>query len=410
MADDRMPLTVTADNDRHLWTLTVEGRGPGRPVMVGGTLYVPVPGERIAALDPGRGQVRWCSEKVERASLDGMAVAGGVLVVPVRQERGRGAFTALDAATGKVLWTRRKSALTRVVAVGDSAFVLWNENDDDGRRQGLTGIDALTGETLWEDEFERISWVVGRGDLVILDARGIRALDARSGEEIWDRGSGSLLVGAGADEDEAVFLSYDPYGGNTLAVQASDTGKRISETRFPDKLGMRHSWVTPELVDGGRALFFDTFERWILLFAYAGLNQARSLGSWKLGRWRLSSLRDVVCVGDRVYALSGRRKLYVAEVGGRRGLRRLALRGPDGRIVRMPWHLTAGPGYLVAHGSYGVAVIRDGRVLWASETLRMTGDPMPLDGDRVLFVAPSKKGNTARLYCADVDTGRRLLP
>ncbi|MGW0833376.1 outer membrane protein assembly factor BamB family protein [Streptomyces prunicolor] len=408
MADDRAPLTVVADDDRHLWTLLVEGGGPGQPVLVGGTLYVSVPGERIAALDAGRGQLRWCSEKVERASLNGMAVAGDVVVVPVRQERGRGAFTALDAATGKERWTRRKSALNRVVAVGDSTFVLWN--DDSDRRQALTGIDALTGETLWEDEFERISWVVGRGERVILDARGIRALDARSGEEIWDKGSGRLLVAAGTGEDAAVFLSYCRDPSNALVVQAADTGKKVSEIRFPDKLGMKHSWALPELVDRERALFFDSLGRRIRLFACAGLNRAQSLGSWQLGRWRLSTLHDVVCVGDRVYALSGRRKVYVAEVGGRRGLRRLTLRGPDGRIVRMPRHLTAGPGYLVAHGSDGVAMIQDGRVLWASETLRPSGDPIPLDADRVLLRAPSRNGKGVRLYCAEVRTGRRLRP
>jgi hypothetical protein len=55
-------------------------------------------------------------------------------------------------------------------------------------------------------------------------------------------------------------------------------------------------------------------------------------------------------------------------------------------------------------------MIQDGRVLWASETLRLSGDPIPLDADRVLFRAPSRNGKGVRLYCAEARTGRRLRP
>ncbi|MEV5525567.1 hypothetical protein [Streptomyces prunicolor] len=98
-----------------------------------------------------------------------------------------------------------------------------------------------------------------------------------------------MLVAAGTGEDETVFLSYERYFQNALVVQAVDTGKKVSEIRFPDKLGMQHSWALPELVDGERALFFDSTGRRIRLFACAGLNRAQPLGR--------------------------RRKVYVAEVG-----------------------------------------------------------------------------------------------
>ncbi|WP_262061103.1 hypothetical protein [Streptomyces sp. STR69] len=78
--------------------------------------------------------------------------------------------------------------------------------------------------------------------------------------------------------------------------------------------------------------------------------------------------------------------------------------------MREPRYLTAGPGYVLASGSDGMAVLRDGRVLWASLTIRPEVLPVPLDGDRFLLTARSRNDREIRLYCADVETGRRVLP
>ncbi|MGW7256462.1 hypothetical protein [Streptomyces sp. NPDC054834] len=51
MVDDRAPLTSKADAGGVLWTLSAPSAGLGRPVVVGGTVYVPVSGGRIAAVD-----------------------------------------------------------------------------------------------------------------------------------------------------------------------------------------------------------------------------------------------------------------------------------------------------------------------------------------------------------------------
>ncbi|MDV9176107.1 PQQ-binding-like beta-propeller repeat protein [Streptomyces sp. W16] len=409
MADDRVPLSVTADPERRLWTLRAVGAGVGEPVVVGGTVYVSVPGERIAALDAGSGRVRWCSGEVAEVWPPYVAVAGAVAVVPVLQEMGRGVLIALDAATGKARWTRRESALHRVVAVGDSAFVVWSGASEE--RGSVAGVDALTGETLWEHEFEGIKGLLVRGELVILGADRFRALHGRSGDEIWNGGDGTLLTRAGGVEDAAVFLCWRGgyYEPKSLVVRASDTGAELTGTRFPEK-ALKHFWRHPELVDGGRVLFARSCDRRIQLFAYGGLDRARALGSWKLGRLRHGTLREVACVGDWVYALNWSGRVYAVEVGRRRGLRRLTMRGRYERVLRDPLHLTAGPGYVLASGRDGVGMLRDGRVLWVSDTIRPDFRPVPLDGDRVLFRARSRNDKETRLYCADVETGRRLLP
>ncbi|XUL88487.1 hypothetical protein ACQ86D_19030 [Streptomyces galilaeus] len=246
---------------------------------------------------------------------------------------------------------------------------------------------------------------------MILDAGRFRALHGRSGDEIWNGGGGTLLGRSGGVEDAAVFLRWrsgyiEP---KSLAVGASDTGEELAETLFPEK-ALKHFRGCPELVDGGRVLFARACERRIRLFACAGLDRAESLGSWKLGWLRHGTLRDVACVGDWVYALTWRHQVYAAEVGGRRGLRRLTMRGAYERVVRYPTHLTAGPGYVLASGWGGAGMLRDGRVLWASDTIRPDFRPVPLDGGRVLVRARSRNGKETRLYCVDVETGRRLLP
>ncbi|MFE2423670.1 PQQ-binding-like beta-propeller repeat protein [Streptomyces hokutonensis] len=409
MADDKVPLSVTADAERRLWTLRAVGAGVGHPVVVGGTVYVAVPGGRFAALDVGSGQVRWCSDVVAEVWPWHVAVAGAVVAVPVRTETERDAVTALDAATGEVRWTRRRSVLRGIAAVGDSTFVVWSGTS--GERGSIAGVDALSGETLWEDEFEGIEGLLVRGELVILGGGRFRALHGRSGDEIWSGGEGTLLNRDGGVEDAAVFLRWrsgyrEP---KSLAVRASDTGEELAETLFPEK-ALKHFYGHPELVDGGRVLFARAFERGIRLFAYAGLDRAESLGSWKLGRLRYGTPREVACVGDWVYALNWSGRVYAAEVGRRRGLRRLTMRGRYERVLWDLDHLTAGPGYVLASGRDGVGMLRDGRVLWVWDTVRPDFRPVPLDGDRFLFRAPSRNGKETRLYCADVETGRRLLP
>lgn len=404
VADDRAPLTIKADAGRGLWTLSAADGTLGWPVVVGGTVYVPVSGGRIAAVDAGGGRILWHGAALTEPHPGGLVRADGVVVVPVQRESDRSGFTALDAATGEVRWTRRKSGLHRVAAAG-STVLLWNDTSED--RGKIAGIDALTGEPLWEDEFERIWGLLVRGDRAILNAGGNRALDARTGEELWCKGYGSLLE-EGEVDDAAVFHSWNGGACPELSVRASDTGKQLAAVRFPQR-ALKQFSGRPTLVDGGRVLFANAFERRVRLFAHSGLERAEPLADVRLGRWRLTSFSGrPVCVGDWVYAVTGRDGLYAAEAGGRRGLQRLKVTAaPYGSVVR-PTAITAGPEHLFVTGGRDVAAVRDGRVLWVTATGEYYSKTVPLGVDRVLFRSRSRNGKQARLYCADAETGSRL--
>lgn len=405
MADDIPQLTVASHEDSGLWTLRAPAGTLLRPVVAGGTVYVPLTGGRIAALDPNSGQLLWCSRELTDPVPDALALAGDTIVLPVQRDTERGAFAALDAATGEVLWTRRKSALNRFAAAGPTV-VLWGKAGEDRRR--IAGVDARTGETLWEDEFSRIWGLVVRGVRLVLDVGDLRALDTRTGEELWNRpaaGYGSLIRHTGPN-DAAVFHSRSSSA--VLSVRATGTGEEVSRTRFP-KRAVRRFTYDPVLLDGGRALFSESLKRRARLYAYGGRDTAEILASPRLGWWRFTSFQGpAACVGDRIYAVTWRDRLYEADArGGRRRLRPVPLTGPDGRTLRKPSELAAGPKHLFVGGDKTVAGVVDGKVQWVVPTNLSSNYPVPLGTDRVLFLSRTDDGVTARLHCADADTGRR---
>ncbi|MGV9273840.1 outer membrane protein assembly factor BamB family protein [Streptomyces griseosporeus] len=370
--EDRPPLTIDVDAERRLWTLSAPPGVPSRPVVTGGTVYLFLADGRLAAVDPDRGRVLWCSAPLTQPDTARLVSVGEVVVIAVQRERGRCGYVALDAATGTVRWKRIK-----------------------------------TGELLWENEFERIWRLLVRGERVILDTGGLRALDARSGEELWRKGYGNPVPGQQGTADAAVFHVWKDGTEPELSLCASDTGEQLAATRFPRR-AMRHFSGPPILLDGGRALFAKSYGRRIQLYAHSGLAAAEPLLELRLARWRFTYFSEgPVCVGDWLYAVGGRRhQVYAAECGGGSGPRALPVTAPNGRAVTWP-RTIAGPSHVFLSDGRTVAAVREGRVLWTTATDVFDSWPVPLGSDRVLFSSRSRTGDGYRLHCADAETGRR---
>ncbi|GHF51215.1 outer membrane protein assembly factor BamB family protein [Streptomyces griseosporeus] len=402
--EDRPPLTIDVDAERRLWTLSAPPGVPSRPVVTGGTVYLFLADGRLAAVDPDRGRVLWCSAPLTQPDTARLVSVGEVVVIAVQRESGRCGYVALDAATGTVRWTRIKSDLHRV-AVAGSTLVLWNDTYDE--RAKIAGVDALTGELLWQNEFERIWRLLVRGERVILDTGGLRALDARSGEELWRKGHGNPLPGQQGTDDAAVFHAWKDGTEPELSLCASDTGEQLAATRFPRR-AMRHFSEPPILLDGGRALFAKSYGRRIQVYAHSGLAAAEPLLELRLARWRFTYFSEgPVCVGDWLYAVGGRRHhVYAAECGGGSGPRALPVTAPNGRAVTWP-RTIAGPSHVFLSDGRTVAAVREGRVLWTTATDVFDSWPVPLGPDRVLFSSRSRTGDGYLLHCADAETGRR---
>ena len=96
------------------------------------------------------------------------------------------AVVALDATDGSVLWTREIPADTPVTVRNGVGFVATEAESDDYR---LYALDAATGETVWNRSVGG-AWpgrgISHDGDALYLSSdRYLLSLDAETGDERW---------------------------------------------------------------------------------------------------------------------------------------------------------------------------------------------------------------------------------
>ncbi|WP_329460192.1 serine/threonine-protein kinase [Streptomyces sp. NBC_01497] len=202
--------------DGHL-TWSVRGRatadtvaGDTAPVISGGLLYVTsaTGGERLEALDPATGHVRWSTSVAGFPTV--RHTPGAVLLVSADGRRVR----SLDGATGAVRWTRPLAARSTVWADPDGAGrALYSVAPaPDGTASTLSVLDPATGSVTWSARVEgalspvRESggtlWALsqradGTTDSVVrIDAGGAQAPSA--GERAGGRADGATGTRAGA--------------------------------------------------------------------------------------------------------------------------------------------------------------------------------------------------------------------
>ncbi|MEO3978929.1 PQQ-binding-like beta-propeller repeat protein [Streptomyces sp. CAU 1734] len=120
------------------------------PTFAGGLLHVVTPGgERLEALDPASGKVRWSAGIRSYATV--RHIGGTVLLV---SENGR--IRAVDAATGERRWERFHGGVGTqwVSAPGADGPALAATPSPDGGSTLITAVDAANGKRLWEQRLD----------------------------------------------------------------------------------------------------------------------------------------------------------------------------------------------------------------------------------------------------------------
>ncbi len=187
-------VALDAGSGAVIWRQRVESPITGAPMVEGDTVYVVGRDGGAWAIDAGNGRVRWTTLGVPSAS--GMAngsapaVAGDLVLFP----QASGELTAARRDTGERVWvaglTGQRSGRAYAQAVGDLTGdpVVVGNVIYAGTAAGRTAaLDAQTGETIWNvgEGALNPALVVGGSVFVVNDENRLVRLDAGSGEVIW---------------------------------------------------------------------------------------------------------------------------------------------------------------------------------------------------------------------------------
>ncbi|MFN7150754.1 MAG: PQQ-binding-like beta-propeller repeat protein [Microthrixaceae bacterium] len=257
-------VSVRGSDGAPLWQRFVTDAGT-RPLVQTDSTAVTADGEKVIAVDPGTGELRWSAEAgmdVDLISADGVVVVGsnsGARVVDAMSgeerwqrdlESGRGSIlltdggvvialdgdgdlVGLELTNGNEVWRTRAERprfwSVRYDVVGDTAVVASSEeaaDDAGGTREWLNGIDTRTGEVRWTQRMEGSSYLtVIAGDLVIDDA-GLHAVarDAHTGAEVWRFDTPGIKQVSQLTDDTVLIATTSAVTFSGVTLHALDAG------------------------------------------------------------------------------------------------------------------------------------------------------------------------------------------
>ncbi|PVX24059.1 MAG: hypothetical protein CW691_08730, partial [Candidatus Bathyarchaeum sp.] len=223
------------------------------PIVVGGMVYVGSLDTRLYCFDADSGDIVWTYETGGYITSS-PAVSEGVVYI-TSQESSSGGLYKIDAVSGALIWrcdipyviaADRGTDLHASPTVGDGmVFVATN-------KQKYYGVNATTGNIEWTyvttEGTEGIggyliaSPAYNDGEVYIIDMFFITALDADSGEVVWQSWIGTELYTTPTYADGKVYVTTDRRF--AYALNATD-GVRFS---FFDTGS--NSWSSPSVYEG----------------------------------------------------------------------------------------------------------------------------------------------------------------
>ncbi|MFF2073922.1 PQQ-binding-like beta-propeller repeat protein [Kitasatospora sp. NPDC058162] len=172
-------------------------------------LYVSGSDGSMRALDPRTGAVRWSraidSSDAISGYMGGRPAAAGDGAVYTATSTG---LQALDAATGEVRWQvpvpewAELPAERTPIAVGGGAVFAVHGG-------ALHAHDPATGEARWSKTSGAGDFLAADGDTVYVGGVGVRAFDARTGEQRWVQESIPGVKSTPVVHQGAVLLTYN---------------------------------------------------------------------------------------------------------------------------------------------------------------------------------------------------------
>lgn len=226
-----------------------EGNTPefGTPAVADGRVYASVgfgvydgttPGDDLVAVDAATGAERWRFDPADSWDITDPTVADGTVYVRHKyRDGGREAGTTLYALSPEggepsIQWQQslayRRSRTP--VCVGEGLVFAPGED-------GVTALDAATGEVVWE-ALPQVSFnkgpppVVAHGTLYVAETGNpgvtLVALDAATGEERWRRAFGNQenpQFSVGATDEDGIYVQWNGAEADVIAL-ARDGSER----------------------------------------------------------------------------------------------------------------------------------------------------------------------------------------
>jgi outer membrane protein assembly factor BamB len=168
--------------------------GPaGTPVVVGDTIYVTIRAEKelLVAMAASDGSVLWERELDSEALEFTPAVANGVVYITslryTSPDQG-GSLYAFDASSGELLWRVGGTASTSPVVADGKVFVGGGE---EGSPPNVVAYDAASGAVRWSAHAglyaQTAAPAVSRGRVFVARSDGVYAFDETTGAQLWHR-------------------------------------------------------------------------------------------------------------------------------------------------------------------------------------------------------------------------------
>lgn len=210
---------INVNSGETRWQTTTTGEVSDSPILHGDTLYLVGANGAVRALDPTRGGVRWAEQAsafAESFVRADPAITSGHMVLTIERA---GLVTARRLTDWRPTWRLDVGSTTRSTAT-DGRVVI-------GTEAGVRAVDAMSGETIWEYEGpgpgRALSAIEGGVVCAVFDAGDLRLLDTATGTQRWQTRLDEAVFRQPLVADGTVYVATEDGGVHALTGETGET-------------------------------------------------------------------------------------------------------------------------------------------------------------------------------------------